>query len=119
MSQDTLRERLARAMALRAGHEWLTMPDAASAGERWEYGRDWWRGMAQTALHEIACDLADRKLRVVPEAATEEMGRAGTDGGQCANDEFVVSPWHYIGAWADMIEAAPSNTAALTGKDDQ
>jgi len=54
----------------------------------------------------IVAWLADRKLRVVPEQLTNVMWNA------LFNQSTVDREW------ADVLKAAPSNRAALTGKDD-
>lgn len=106
MTSPSLRERLAQAMALLAGHEWATMPDAVSPGEAWQYGRDWWRGLARTALHELECDLSDRKLRIVPEEATPPMIRAG-------GETYGGGRLWAVEVWPDFLSAAPSNASQL------
>lgn len=92
MSHDALRERLAVVLAHSA-----------------HLGSD---EQATDAIKCVETWLSDRKLRVVPEEATDGMCEE-------AGDALHANPDYHGDAWDIMVKAAPSNRAALTGKDDQ
>lgn len=69
---------------------------------------------ADRLLQTVEADFADRKLRIVPEAMTEEMATFATEDWLCqrAMEDRAEA------MWTAALRHAPSNTAALTGKDD-
>ena len=63
--------------------------------------------IADTVEQSILEWLSERKLRIVPEEATERMGDVGENSLDASIEDM----------WRDMVKAAASNTDALRAKE--
>ena len=106
----SLRERLAQRI-FTEGH----LDASVTWGNAGQFVRNVYYRVADDAIAETLSVLAERKLRIVPEAMTENMIVFATEDWLChrAMEDRTEA------IWVRALDMAPSNTDALRAKEDQ